>query len=195
MSLREFLLQMEKEKEVLHVTDPVSPKFEITYVLKSFDKQGPVLMFEKVKGCPNKIVANVCGSRKRLCTALNVSGEQLYRRMLESWRCGEKPKIASSGAVEEKCEKNVDLSKLPILTHFEKDAGAYITSAVVHTKGFDGKTENVSIHRLQVLSKKLLAIRLVPRHLYQLWTMAREAVIRQDRTNVAIVFNRLVRDR
>ena len=30
-----------------------------------------------------------------------------------------------------------DLSKIPILTHFEKDAGPYITSAVIHAKSVD----------------------------------------------------------
>lgn len=32
----------------------------------------------------------------------------------------------------------------------------------------------MSIHRLQVLDDKHLAIRLVPRHLYKLWSMAKE---------------------
>ncbi|HIE13861.1 TPA: UbiD family decarboxylase, partial [Candidatus Bathyarchaeota archaeon] len=39
---------------------------------------------------------------------------------------------------------------------------------------FTGEVENVSIHRLLVLDEKHLAIRLVPRHLYRLWRMAKE---------------------
>jgi UbiD family decarboxylase len=67
------------------------------------------------------------------------------------------------------------LSKIPILTHFEKDAGQYITSAIVSARSTDERVENVSIHRLQVLDDKHLAIRLVPRHLYKLWSKAKEA--------------------
>jgi len=66
------------------------------------------------------------------------------------------------------------LSKIPILTHFENDADPYITSAVIHAKSFDADIENVSVHRLQVLDKRHLAIRLVPRYLHKLWQMAKK---------------------
>jgi UbiD family decarboxylase len=68
-----------------------------------------------------------------------------------------------------------DLSKIPILTHFEKDAGPYVTSAVVYARSVDGSVENVSVHRLQVLDNRHLGIRLVPRHLFRLLQMAKEA--------------------
>jgi UbiD family decarboxylase len=173
MSLREFLRQMEKDKEVLHVKDNVSTRFQISYVMKRFDNEGPILLFENVKDYDAKIVANVSGTRKRICSALNVDQNSLYRRLAEVWRPPVKPKIVKNAAAKECRQKNVDLSKIPVLTHFEKDAGAYITSGVVHAKGVAGKTENVSIHRLQVLDKKRLAIRLVPRHLFNLWQTAK----------------------
>ena len=66
------------------------------------------------------------------------------------------------------------MSKIPILTHFENDADPYITSAVIHAKSFDVDIENVSVHRLQALDKRHLAIRLVPRHLHKLWQMAKK---------------------
>jgi UbiD family decarboxylase len=165
---------MEKEKEVLHVKDEVSPHFEIPYVMKNFDNQGPILLFEKVKDYETKVVANVCGTRKRICSALNVDQDGLYQRLTNAWRSPRKPKVVRNGAVKEVAE-NIDLSKIPILTHFEKDAGEYITSAVVYAKSVDENVENVSVHRLQVLDKKHLAIRLVPRHLFKLWQMAKEA--------------------
>jgi len=173
MSLREFLKQMEKEKQVLHVKDEVSTHFEIPFAMKNFDKQGPILLFEKVKDYETKVVANVCGTRERICAALNVDQDGLYRRLTEAWRSPKKPKIVEGGAVKEVIER--DLSKIPVLTHFDGDAGPYITSAVVYAKSVDGNTENVSVHRLQVLDKTHLAIRLVPRHLFKLWQMAKKA--------------------
>jgi 2,5-furandicarboxylate decarboxylase 1 len=173
LSLRSFLKRIDKEKEVLHVKDEASTHFEISYIMKSFDNEGPVLLFENVKDYDTKIVANVCGSRNRICQALNVDQDGLYRRLIEAWRSPRKAKVARKGSVQEVREQ-VDLSKIPVLTHFEKDAGPYITSAVVHAKSIDGKIENASVHRLQVLDKKHLAIRLVPRHLFQLWRMAKE---------------------
>jgi UbiD family decarboxylase len=175
MSLKDFLGKMENEKQVLHIKDSVSTKLEISNVMKNFDSNGPILMFDNVKGYECKIAANVCGTRQRLSASLNVKQDKLCEKLSESWRSPKKCKIVADGVVKEKTDKNVDLSKYPILTHFEKDAAPYLTSAVVHTKSVDDKIENVSIHRLQVLDKNHLAIRLVPRHLFKLWNLARES--------------------
>jgi len=175
MSLRGFLNQMEKKKGVLHVEDQVSRIFEIPQLMKTFDDEGPILLFEKVRDDNVKVVANVCGTRRRICAALNIGPDGLYRRLLRTWRSPKKPKVAEVGAVEEVIEKKIDLSKIPILTHFEHDAGPYITSGVIHAKSVDGSVENLSIHRLQLLDKNHLAIRLVPRHLFKLWSDAKEA--------------------
>jgi UbiD family decarboxylase len=166
---------MEKEKGVLHVEDQVSRIFEIPQLMKAFDDEGPILLFEKVRDDNVKVVANVCGTRRRICAALNIGPDGLYRRLLWAWRSPKKPKVAEVGAVEEVIEKKIDLSKVPILTHFEHDAGPYITSGVIHAKSVDGSVENLSIHRLQLLDKNHLAIRLVPRHLFKLWNDAKEA--------------------
>jgi UbiD family decarboxylase len=172
MSFRKFLEKIEKEGEVLHIKNELSTSFEIPFVMKSFDNQGPILLFEKVKNHETRVVANVCGTRKRICAAIDVEQDGLYRKLIDAWRLPKKPKVAGDGAVKEVSEK--DLSKIPVLTHFERDAGPYITSAVVYAKSIDGNVENVSVHRLQVLDKKRLAIRLVPRHLFRLWQTAKE---------------------
>jgi len=172
MSLRSFLEEMEKIGEVVHVKDQVSPRFEVSSAMKAFDG-GPILFFDNVKGYSTKIVANVCGTRKRLCSAPKVSPENLYQKLTNAWRFSIQPKIVKDGPVKEVVEKP-RLSKIPVLTHFEKDAGPYITSAIVSARSPDGKIENVSIHRLLVLDDNHLAIRLVPRHLYKLWEMAKE---------------------
>jgi 2,5-furandicarboxylate decarboxylase 1 len=174
MSLRCFLEKMEAEKEVLHVRDEVSTRFEIPFIMKKFDDEGPILLFEKVKNYETKVVTNVCGTRRRICAALNVDENKLYQRLVEAWRSPRKPKIVEDGAVKEVVEKP-DLSKIPVLKHFERDAGRYVTSAVVYAKNVHGDVENVSVHRFQILDKNRLAIRLVPRHLFKLWQTAKEA--------------------
>lgn len=173
MSLRSYLEKMEAEKEVLHIKDEVSTRFEIPFIMKKNDDEGPILLFEKTKNYKTRVVTNVCGTRRRICAALNVDENKLYERLVEAWRSPRKPKIVKDGAVKDVVEEP-DLSKIPVLKHFEKDAGRYITSAVIYAKGVDGNVENVSIHRLQVLDKNRLAIRLVPRHLFKLWQTAKE---------------------
>ncbi len=163
---------MQKKNQIVQVDDEVSPRFEVSALMKEFDG-GPILYFDNVKNSSAKIVAGVCGTRQRLCWALGVSQESLHQKIIESWRRPTPPKVVRGGPVKEVVER-ARLSKLPILTHFERDAGAYITSAVISARTVDGKIENVSIHRLQVLDDRHLAIRLVPRHLYQIWKTAKE---------------------
>lgn len=174
MSLRDFIQVMDRKAEILRVKDEVSTQFEVPYLIKEFDKKGSLLFFEKTIGTRVKVVANVCGTRKRILNALNVYEKDLYHRLLESWRSPQKPKIVEDGPVKGVREK-VDLSKIPVLTHFENDPAPYITAAVVYAKSLDGRIENVSVHRLQVLDRKHLAIRLVPRHLHRLWSTAKAA--------------------
>jgi len=174
LSLRSFLEEMEKEGEVIHVKEKVSTKFEIAALMKALDK-GPILFFDNIKGFSAKVVANVCATRKRICKALNLSEGELYSKLTEAWKNPTPPKIVKDSPVKEVVKEKFSLFEMPILTHFEHDAGPYITSAIVSAKSPNGKIENVSIHRLQVLDKNTLAIRIVPRHLYKLWMLAKEA--------------------
>jgi 2,5-furandicarboxylate decarboxylase 1 len=181
VSLRGFLAEMQKKSQLVQINDEVSPRFEVSAFMKEFDG-GPILYFDNVKGSRSKIVAGVCGTRQRLCWALGVSQEALYQRIIEAWREPAQPKVVRGGPVNEVVEK-ARLSKLPVLTHFEHDAGAYVTSSVISARSPDGKIENVSIHRLQVLDDNHLAIRLVPRHLYNMWKTAKE---KKETVEVAI---------
>jgi len=172
VSLREFVEEMEEKGEVTHVKAQVSPSYEVSSVMKSFDGD-PLLIFDNVKGYRTKVVANVCGTRERICSALGVTPENLYKRLIDAWRSPTPAKVVKEGPVKEVVEK-ADLSKIPILRHFKKDAAPYITSGIVSARSPDGKIENVSIHRLMVVDKERLAIRLVPRHLFKLWSMVKE---------------------
>lgn len=173
MSLRSFLEEMDLKGEVIHVKDKVSPQFEMSAIIKTFDG-GPILFFDKVKGHKYSVVANVCAARERICWALNVKPEELYRKLVDAWRSPVQPKIVEDCPVKEVVKKP-RLSEFPILTHFENDGGPYMTSAVISARSVDGQIENVSINRLQILGEDHLAIRLVPRHLFKLWSMAKEA--------------------
>ncbi len=172
MSLRSFIKKMEDGKEVVHIRDKISTRFEISLVLNAFP-DGPVLLFENVKGHEAKVVANVCSTRGRICSALDTPPAGLHGKILDALRYPEPPKIVEDAPVKA-VQEAPRLSAIPILTHFERDAGPYITSAAVSARSIDSKIENVSIHRLGVLDDRRLAIRLVPRHLFRLWGLAKE---------------------
>ncbi|MBS7634925.1 UbiD family decarboxylase, partial [Candidatus Bathyarchaeota archaeon] len=173
MSFRVFLKKVEDLGETVHVWDRVSPNFEISAVMK-FIPQFPVIFFENVDGYNVRVAGNICATRRRICLALETTPDKLYDVILEAMRQPEQPKIVDDSPVKEVIEEP-RLSKIPILKHFEGDAGPYITSAIISARSPDGTIENVSVHRLLMLDDKRLAIRLVPRHLFRLWSMAKES--------------------
>lgn len=94
MSFRDFLNEMDEQRQVLHVKEQVSTRFEISRLMEEFDDEGPLLLFEKVKGFKTKVAANVCGARKRVCAALEVNADCLYSRVIDAWRSPRKTKVA-----------------------------------------------------------------------------------------------------
>jgi UbiD family decarboxylase len=170
--LRSFINFLEEKGDLIRIEKEVSTRFEASAIMKKMDS-GPALFFEKIKESKMQMVAGICGSKSRLCEALGTTEDKIYNIILNSIRAPTKPKFVDDGPVKEVIEEP-KLSRFPILIHYEKDAGPYITSALVSAKSVDGKIENVSIHRLQVLDENHLAIRIVPRHLYRLCQMAKE---------------------
>jgi len=176
MSFREFLKNMEDLNEVIHIEESLSPIFEIPAIMKSLlSANAPIVFFNSVEGYEDaKVVGNVCATRKRICASLGVTEDSLHREIINAINRPEKPKIVDDSPVKEIIEEP-KLSKIPVLRHYERDAGPYITSAIISAESPDGEIENVSIHRLLVLDDRRLVIRLVPRHLFKLWSMAKDA--------------------
>lgn len=170
--LRVFLKQLEKWDDIVKIKEPLSPRFEIPAALKRFDA-GKALFFEKVEGYDTKIVGGVCGTRQRILDALCLKPNDLYPTLLEAIKKPKKCRVGD-GPVKEVVEEG-DLSKIPVLTHFDGDPGPFITSGILYARSPDGSVENVSYHRLMVLNRKKLTIRIVPRHLYRLTQLAKKA--------------------
>lgn len=172
MSLRKFLSKLDRENEILRIDREVSTDYEIARELDRLDG-GPAVIFEKVKNHDMKIVGNVCGSRKRIALGLGIKSNQILHRMLKALSNPRKPKKASEAPVQEFVQEDFDARELPILKHFEKDGGPYVTSSIFVAEDNEGN-RNLSFHRLQLIDQKRFAIRLVPRNLYQMFMSAEE---------------------
>ncbi|MBS7652539.1 MAG: UbiD family decarboxylase [Candidatus Bathyarchaeia archaeon] len=169
--LRGFLERLEREGEVLHIEEEASPRFEIPLLLRAFDGD-KALLFERVEGYGNRVVGGICGSRRRILEALGLTPSSFYEQLIQAIR-KPKPCVVGDGPVMEVMEPP-SLNKIPILTHFERDPGPYITAGVLYAGIPDGSTGNVSFHRLLVLDERRMTLRIVPRHLYRIVQMARE---------------------
>jgi len=171
MSLRDSIEKLEVLNELMRITEPVEIVYGIARLMKKFDKRS-ALLFEKVDGFSNKVVAGTCATRKRLASVLGIPEGDVYDKIIKSIESPLAPKIRNDGPVAE-TQAEPRLSKLPILTHYEMDPGPYLTSAIVSAMLPDGGIENVSMHRMMVLDDRHLAIRIVPRHLYRLCELAK----------------------
>lgn len=183
MSLRLFLEAESKlSGQVVREGRELAPLHEIPGIMKEHDN-GPVVIFERVKGSGMKVVSGVCGTRERILRAIGAEPGDYYSRLMEAAGNPVKPKVVEDGPVLATHSKP-DLGKLPVLTHYGRDPGPYITAGMVVARGAGGRFQNASIHRLLVLGKDRLAIRIVPRHLYALHQEAKQ---RGEDLQVAIV--------
>lgn len=162
--LRSFIeiLRNQYPEELIEVERPISPRFEIPVVLRKLQQQGnfSAVLFRNVTGTKMPVISNVFASRKRLAIALETVEENLLSRYME---CEDKfipPKIISSGPVKEVLIKGdeVNLMKLPIITHCEKDAGPYITAGVMVLKDPDTGVYDTGIFRLQLKDRSKLGV-------------------------------------
>jgi len=170
MSLRTFLKDLEKNGRLTVIDRPVSKNYEAPIICSK--TKGPVL-FTNVDG--SRVVMNLLGSREELGAMLGVPKSDIIAKLSGLSPEGEVVVVKDSPTKEIIIEKeDVDLTKLPIMKHFEKDGGlGYITAGVVVSE-FEGEM-NASIHRLMVVDKNRLAARLVPpRHTYVLHKKASE---------------------
>ncbi len=167
MSFRAFIDQLKESGKLVEILQPTSPRFEASRVAKN--ARSPVL-FHNISG--SKVIMNMLGSRDELASMLGVPKEEIIKKLSEVSPEGE-VRLVSESPTLEVVENEVDLTKLPILTHFEKDGAPYITAGIVVSE-YAG-TINASIHRLMLVGKDKLAARLVPpRHTYLLHKKAAE---------------------
>ena len=167
MSFKVFIDQLKENGKLVEISHPVSPRFEASRIAKN--TKAPVL-FHNISG--SKVIMNLLGSRDELASMLGVPKEEIIKRLSEVSPEGE-VRLVSESPTLEVIENEVDLTKLPILTHFEKDGAPYITAGIVVSEY--GGTINASIHRLMLVGNDKLAVRLVPpRHTYLLHKKAAE---------------------
>ena len=162
-SFRNFLADLQRDGLLKENHESLSPRLEVTD--RAWGK-GPIL-FSNVQG--HKCALNILSTRRLLARALGISLPDMVTHLAGVGYEGPVREVDSSPFME--CTFKPDLRRLPILTYFKGDGGPYITSAVVVSQ-FEGRI-NACVHRLMVLDKDHLAVRLVPgRHTHQFYQAA-----------------------
>ena len=163
--VKDFVESLKQNGELLTLSTPLSPKFEISTVISELGKkEAPALLFEKVKGYPFPVVGNLLGTKKRLSMALGVNQENFFENALSKLEKRIPPVLLKDRTPKEVIlqKGKIDLLKfLPILTHYAGDSGPYITSGI--TSARDPKDGNIGrgLHRMEVRAKNELGISLI----------------------------------
>ena len=83
IGVRDFIEHLKETGELLTISSPLAPKFEISAVISELGKkEAPALLFEKVKGHSLPVVGNLLGTKKRLSMALGVDQENFFENVL-----------------------------------------------------------------------------------------------------------------
>jgi len=171
--MREFIEAMRKAGRVIDIDRPSSPD-DMKAAQKAAGTDN-LLFFHSIGGA--KAVMNVTADHEALSLALGIDKKNLVKKLAGANFDG---KIVNDGKL---AMQKPDLSKIPVMHFFPKDAGKYFTAGIVFSK-WDG-VENASIHRMLVLDDHRVAARLVEgRHTY---VMHKKALACGERLPIAVV--------
>lgn len=169
IDIRAFLRRLEDAGDLIRIGDVVSPDSEIVALTRqASDQDGPALLFERVRGSQFPVLSNLWGAQRRVAAALEVPPADLFRAYMEREERLIEPRLTDSAPCHDVVwtGDQVDVGRLPILRHYEKDGGPYITAGLQIARDPQRGTRNVSIHRMLPVGKDRLTVFAPPgRHL------------------------------
>ncbi len=158
MTFREYINQIEKEGKLRKVDMAVSKKLEISGILKEIEPT-PIL-FNNVKESDFRVAGNVFCTKDAIATYFGINPAEIIPLLSKAIKNHSEPEVISKAPCQEIIESNIDLDKIPILYHCERDGGNYISSAIVVTRDPD-YGQNLDFHRAMQFSKNKFSVRVV----------------------------------
>ncbi|HET9582262.1 MAG TPA: UbiD family decarboxylase [Gemmatimonadota bacterium] len=176
--LSSYMTFCESKGDLARVQVEVDPRYEITEIVTRVVREdGPALLFERVKGSPFPVAANVLGSDRRCAWALGrepaaigagllAAAERLLppspggvwgardvllrARHFRVRRSAAAPWSPEGGGSADEDGRALTLNELPILTCWPGDGGRFLTFPLVVTRHPEDGTRNLGIYRMQV---------------------------------------------
>lgn len=187
VSLEECLLDLEKNGHLIRIKEEVDPYLEMAAIhLRVYEVGGPALLFEKVKGSRFRAASNIFGTMERsrfifrdtfqlvqkLITlkdnpinALKHPIDNMQAALAAAKAFPLKNPIKKTVLYEE-----IQIADLPLIQHWPKDGGAFITLPQVYTEDLDQPgimKANLGMYRIQLTGNEYILNKEVGLH-YQL---------------------------
>jgi len=165
MGFRDYIIKIDEEGLLRKIDVEVSKKLEISGILKELE---PIqVLFNNVKESKYRVAGNIFCTKETIASYFGVTSAELIPMLSKAITERSEPEIVSKAPCQEIIESAIDLDKLPILFHCEKDGGNYISSAVVITRDPE-YGQNMDFHRAMQFSKNKFSTRVVSgRHFHQ----------------------------
>jgi 2,5-furandicarboxylate decarboxylase 1 len=158
LGFRRFLEQLEREGNLTKIKKEVSTDLEMAGIIEALGEK-PVY-FKKVKESNIPVVGGLVSSKELVAKALGVNMKQLLHKLSAAIQNPLTPDIVKKGECQEVVERDVDLTKLPIMRYTTKDGGKYIPSAVSIVRDPE-LGRNMCFHRLMLTGKNRFVARIV----------------------------------
>jgi len=186
-SLKDCLNDLEKNGNLIRIKEEVDPNLEMAAIhLRVFEMKGPALLFENVKGCEFQCASNIFGtldrskfifrdtfSKIQILIDLKNNPIKIFSNPFKYLNIA----ITALSSLPLKnpfrkpvLYKEISIDQLPLIKHWEKDGGAFITLPQVYTEDIDRPgimSANIGMYRVQLTGNEYILNREIGLH-YQL---------------------------
>jgi len=169
-SLEACLLDLEKAGHLVRIKEEVDPHLEMAAIhLRVYEMGGPAILFENVKGSKFRAVSNIFGTLERSKYIFRHSLDavkkliQLRNNPVDAIKHPIDNFQAGLAAIKALPLKNplrqpvkyqeINISDLPLIKHWPKDGGAFVTLPQVYTEDIDKPgifNANLGMYRIQL---------------------------------------------
>ncbi|MGN1362800.1 MAG: UbiD family decarboxylase [Methanobrevibacter sp.] len=163
-------MKLNSYRELIEIDDEVSTEYEICNILQKYPKD--TVLFTNVKGSHIPVISGLCNTREKIARSINCKKDEILHKIIEA--TSNPIKVENYENLDNYITYKANLNKIPILKHYQKDGGKYITAGVIFARDPETGVQNASIHRMLVKNSDTLGVRLVPRNLYTYFQKAEE---------------------
>lgn len=169
-NIEECILDLEKSDQLVRVTEEVDPNLEMAAIhLKVNAAGGPAILFENVKGSKYRAVSNLFGNLERskfiFRSTLETTQDVIALRNDPMSMLKNPLKHISTGLAASKALplknissklvgfEEIQISDLPLIHHWPKDGGAFVTLPQVYTEDPEKPgimNSNLGMYRVQL---------------------------------------------
>jgi UbiD family decarboxylase len=167
--LPSYLELLRSESELHLIEEEVDPYLEIAEIHRRvIERQGPALLFTKVKGSRFPVVTNLFGSNRRLELAFGRRPQRFVSGLVQMVESMGPPSLGQlwsnrgllcqalaigtkkvgQAPILENCQSPPRLTELPLLTSWDTDGGAFVTLPLVYTEHPAGHGHNLGMYRI-----------------------------------------------